>query len=189
MRGDRFVIPTSLKAELINISHLAHQGIVRTKQRLRELYWWPAMDRMVEEIIRNCSVCQASDKTAYVRTPPLQPVTLPESPWKKLSIDITGPFEKASQAYRYAIVLIDYYSKWPEIAFTRAITTDSVCTMLNSIFAREGLPDEIVSDNGKQFTSTEFETYLEARGIRHIRTSLYHPQANGLVERFNRVLN
>ncbi len=60
--------------------------------------------------------------------------------------------------------------------------------MLDSIFAREGLPNEIVSNNGTQFVSAEFESYLSKRGIKHIRTSLYHPQANGLIERFNRVL-
>ena len=83
---------------------------------------------------------------------------------------------------------MDYYSKWPEIAFTTDATSHSVISMLDSIFAREGLPDEIITDNGSQFVSTEFETYLSQRGIKHIRTSLYHPQANGLVERFNRVL-
>ena len=106
----------------------------------------------------------------------------------KLAIDICGPFDNGPQNCRFAIVLMDYYSKWPEIAFTTDATSHSVISMLDSIFAREGLPDEIVTDNGIQFVSTEFETYLSQRGIKHIRTSLYHPQANRLLERFNRVL-
>ena len=188
MRGDRFVIPAALQPELISIAHQGHQGIVRTKQRLRECYWWPGMDRMIEQQVRHCAACQASDKTAFTRTPPLQPVPLPENPWQKVAIDICGPFDYGPQKCRFAIVLMDYYSKWPEVAFSHYATTQSVCSMLDSIFAREGLPNEIVTDNGSQFVSTEFEAYLSSRGIKHIRTSLYHPQANGLVERFNPVL-
>ena len=116
----------------------------------------------------------------------MQPV--PAEPWHKLAIDICGPFEYGPQECRFAIVVMDYYSKWPEIAFSANVTSQSVCSMLDSIFAREGLPNEIVSDNGAQFVSAEFESYLSKRGIKHIRTSLYHPQANGLIERFNRVL-
>ena len=82
---------------------------------------------------------------------------------------------------------MDYYSKWPEVAFSHYATTQTVCSKLDSILAREGLPNEIVTDNGSQFVSTEFEAYLSSRGIKHIRTLPYHLQANGL-ERFNRVL-
>ncbi|XP_038063014.1 uncharacterized protein K02A2.6-like [Patiria miniata] len=188
LRGDRFVIPTALQSSLITIAHQGHQGIVRTKQRLRDCYWWPGMDKQIEHQVRHCAACQVSDKTAYIRTPPLQPVPLPAHPWQKIAIDICGPFEHGPQNCRFAIVLMDYYSKWPEVAFAADATSHSVCSMLDSIFAREGLPNELVSDNGSQFVSTEFESYLIQRGIKHIRTSLYHPQANGLVERFNRVL-
>ncbi len=135
-----------------------------------------------------CAVCQNSDKTAYTHTLPLQPVTLPAQSWQKLAIDICGPFEYGSQECRFAIVVMDYYSKWPEIAFSANDTSQSVRSMLDSIFAREGLPNEISSDNGTQFVSAEFESYPGKRGIKHIRTSLNHPQANGLIERFNRVL-
>ena len=84
MRGDRFVIPESLQENLISRAHEAHRGIVRCK-RLRDCYWWPCMDRMVEEAIRNCYTCQTNDKTARPRTAPLQPVPLPEGPWQKLA--------------------------------------------------------------------------------------------------------
>ena len=63
MRGNRFVIPLALQPGLIAIAHQGHQGIVRTKQRLRACYWWPGMDKQTEHQIRHCAACQASDKT------------------------------------------------------------------------------------------------------------------------------
>ena len=74
MRGERCVIPAQLHNKLISAAHAAHQGIVRTKQRLRELFWWPAMDKAVEEAIATCDLCQTSDKVGKTRNTPLQPV-------------------------------------------------------------------------------------------------------------------
>ena len=88
----------------------------------------------------------------------------------------------------YAIVLVDYYSKWVELAFVPEVTSKSVITFLSQVFAREGLPSEIVTDNGTQFVSHEFESYLANLHIRHLKSSLYYPRANGEVERWNRVL-
>lgn len=188
LRGERFVIPVRLQPLVITNAHSAHQGIVRTKLRIRELYWWPAIDKLVEQMIRDCNTCQNSDKVTKTSPAPLQPVPFPNKPWEKLGIDITGPFELAPQDCRYAIVVIDYHSKWPEIAFSRNVTSKSIIEMLKSLFAREGTPADIVTDNGSQFVSGEFESFLTNLGIKHSKSSLYYPQANGEVERFNRVL-
>ncbi|XP_054759514.2 uncharacterized protein K02A2.6-like [Lytechinus pictus] len=187
-RGNRVVIPKSLQAILITNAHSAHQGIVRTKQRLRDIYWWSCMDRMVEDAIHNCSLCQSSDKVSNTRNTPLQSVPLPDGPWKKIGIDITGPFNTTQPSYKYAIVAIDYYSKWPEVAFVSEVTTHSVITFLTQVFAREGIPSEVVTDNGVQFVSSEFEDFLKKLGISHSKASLYYPRSNGEVERWNRVL-
>ncbi len=85
---------------------------------------------------------------------PLQPV--PSAPWDKLSIDIVGPFETAAWNCRYALTLTDYYSKWPEVAFTASVETKQVTAFLNSVFSRYGNPATIVSGNGPQFTSPVF---------------------------------
>ena len=185
-RGDRVVIPSACQSKLITVAHSAHQGIVRTKQRLRQEYWWPSIDRMVEDAIHHCSACQMSDKVARCHNTPLQSVELPSGPWEKLAIDITGPFK--SHEYKYAVVVIDYYSKWPEVAFMSEVTSSSIIRFLTQLFAREGLPSEIVSDNGVQFVSTEFKQFLQRLNITHCKSSLYYPRANGEVERWNRVL-
>ncbi|CAM4584129.1 unnamed protein product [Lepidochelys kempii] len=128
------------------------------------------------------------DKTAVTCTPPLQPFPLPESAWEKVVIDIVGPFDTAPGDCRYAITLIDYFSKCPEVAFTSQISSTTVIKFLSSVFSREGNPKELISDNGSQFTSLEFETFLAQRNILHRKSSLYYPQANGEIERFNRSL-
>lgn len=109
-------------------------------------------------------------------------------PWEKVGLDIVGPFELGTRDCRYAITLVDYYSKWPEIAFTINVTTDAVTDFLSTTFSRFGNPVEFVTDNGVQFTSLTFADFLAIRNIKHVRTSLYFPQANGAVERMNRVL-
>ena len=115
-KEERVVIPFTLIPKIVKFAHEGHQGIVRTKQRLRQLYWWPKMDDIVMQMVKDCEVCQNHDKSARVRTGPMQPVSLPTSSWKKLAIDIVGPDNTAPRDCRFAITLIDYYSKWPEVA-------------------------------------------------------------------------
>lgn len=146
------------------------------------------MDHDVHSIIVSCFTCQSCDKTARMCPAPLPPVDLPDSPFQKVAIDIVGPFEKATHDCRFAMTMVDYYSKWPEVTFTSNVTTDTVTNFLASVFAREGNPLTLISDNGPQVTSTAFADFLAERGIKHIHSSVYWPQANGAVERWNRVL-
>nr|XP_055032791.1 uncharacterized protein K02A2.6-like [Misgurnus anguillicaudatus] len=184
----RQLVPVALRKQLVDLAHETHQGVVRTKQRLRDLYWWPGMDMLVQDSISACVTCQMNDKSAKTHAAPLQPVSLPDGPWQKVGIDIVGPFESANWDCRYAVTLIDYYTKWPEVAFTHSITTTAVTTFLSAVFARFGNPTELISDNGTQFTSSEFTEFLAVRDITHRKVSLYYPQANGAIERWNRVL-
>ena len=91
----RVVVPREIQPKLIQIAHDTHQGIVRTKQRLRELYWWPGMDAAVETAIKSCVTCTQHDKTAIVRASPLNPVSLPNAAWEKLAVDFVGPYLRA----------------------------------------------------------------------------------------------
>ncbi|KAL7879761.1 hypothetical protein SRHO_G00020150 [Serrasalmus rhombeus] len=183
----RVVVPATLQPKFIQLAHDTHQGIVRTRQRLRDLYWWPGMNLQVENAIKTCTTCLQHDKTAITHTAPLHPVPIPTAAWEKVAIDIVGPFHHAVHDCRYAVTLIDYYSKWPEVAFASEVTSATVITFLSVVFSREGNPREVVSDNGPQFISSEFESFLAMRDIKHCRSAVYFPQANGEIERFNRV--
>lgn len=155
-RGTWLVVPGDLRESLIRIAHEGHQGMVRTKKRLREIYWWPKMDLSVANKISACQLCLSLDKTAKTSTPPLQHVPLP---WDKLAIDIVDPFKTAVWDCLYALTLIDYYSKWPEVAFTGSVATKQVTSFLTSVFNRHSNPTTIMSDNGPQFTSPEVPSW------------------------------
>ena len=174
MRGtDRLIVP--LRPRVIDLAHEGHQGLVRTKQRLCELYWWPQMDNYVYNMTASCVSCQYTDKTTKTAPAPLIPVDLPNGPWEKVGIDITGPFNQATWDCHYATTLV-------------TVTTEVDIQFLATVFGWEGNPSYLVSDNGCQFTSHTFANFLREREIKHLHSSVYYPRANGAIERFNRVL-
>ncbi|UYV66549.1 hypothetical protein LAZ67_4002023 [Cordylochernes scorpioides] len=175
----KILVPVSLRNKLLSFSHKAHQGMVRTKQRLRESYWWPGMDKDVEDLVTNCWVCKNRDKRLKSIRVPITPVERPANPWTKLGLDIVGPFIDTEIGFRFAITLIDYTSKWPEVFCTNKTTSKVIINFLEDVFSREGFPREIVTDNGTPFISEEFEDFLGSNGIKHIRTANYHPACNG----------
>ncbi|UYV80805.1 K02A2.6-like, partial [Cordylochernes scorpioides] len=184
----KILVPVSLRNKLLSFAHKAHQGMVRTKQRLRESYWWPGMDKDVEDLITNCWVCKNHDKRLKSIRVPITPVERPANPWTKLGLDIVGPFIDSEIGFRFAITLIDYTSKWPEVFCTNKTTSKVIINFLEDVFSREGFPREIVTDNGTPFISEEFEDFLRSNGIKHILTANYHPACNGEVENFNKTL-
>lgn len=137
----------------------------------------------MEALLKVCA-CRQNEKSAVTHNAPLHPVPLPVAAWEKVGIDIVGPFDTASRHCRFAVMLVDYYSKWPEVAFVAHINTATIIYFLTAIFSREGNSRELVNDNGTQFTSAEFKE----RQILHLRASVYYPQANGDIEWFKRVL-
>ncbi|XP_043198714.1 uncharacterized protein K02A2.6-like [Amphibalanus amphitrite] len=90
-RGERLVVPETLRERVLRNAHEGHQGVVRTKQRLRAQFWWPRLDREVREQLRGCQVCSQHDEHVRREKPPLQPIPLPEGPWERLMVDIIGP--------------------------------------------------------------------------------------------------
>lgn len=107
----------------------------------------------------------------------MQPLEFPVGPFQHVAVDIVSPFEQGTYDCRFAITLIAYFSKFPEVAFASSAITDTVIAFLISIFARERNPCAITTDNGPQFTSTAFVDFIRERNIKHIKTSVYHPQA------------
>ena len=81
------------------------------------------------------------------------------------------------------LVAVDAYSKWPEVIPMQKTTAAATVTVLRNLLARQGLPFTVVTDNGPQFRSTEFQTFMQSNGIKHYRTAPYHPQSNGAAER------
>jgi hypothetical protein len=188
LRGCRVIIPPPLRSTLMELAHEGHPGIARMKAKCREAVWWPGIDADVERFVRDCVPCVVSGKSVRPSPGPLHPVPLPSGPWRKLSLDIAGEFVAAPRAHRYMLVAIDYFSKWPEARTVEYVTSSAVINFLTTLFDRFGLVEEVVTDNGPQFISNEFTSFLVSLGIRHSRSALYSPQSNAEVERFNRVM-
>ena len=115
---------------------------------------------------------------------PLKMTEIPKTAWETLAIDLKGLFPTGE----HILVVIDYRSRYPAIAILKSITSQTVIKALTKIFSNFGYPDQITSDNGKQFTSTEFKNYLKLHGIKLRVVTPYWPSANGEVERFNHTL-
>lgn len=103
-------------------------------------------------------------------------------------MDILGPILDALGVPKYAIVVVDRFSKWPEIEICETADTDEILAFLTIVFLREGIPRMITSDNGPQFTSEKWNAFMKRSGIQTKHTPVYHPAGNGLAERFNRVI-
>ncbi|PIK55538.1 hypothetical protein BSL78_07543, partial [Apostichopus japonicus] len=177
-RGEKVVVPTGLTSIIVSMAHEGHQGMVRTKQRIRKLYWWPGMDNQVTTMVKHCATCNLADKSVSTRVAPMQPVPLQNVVGTNWDWTLVGPDETAPLGCRFAITLIDYKSKWPEVAFTDTVTSSTVIEFLLTVFSREGYPKEIVTDHGVQFTSHEFKEFLRSRNIVHRMSAIYHPQGN-----------
>ncbi len=155
---------------------------------LRESYWWPLMSVQVEDLVTRCLGCQFSEKSSPPAGIPKIVVPWPEVCWTKVGINIAGPFANAPQNQHYIVTAIDYMSNYPECRLTSDIHSSKLIDWLEDLFAHHGNPNQLVSDNGLQFTSAEFTIFLKSHGVEHVRTAVYNPSENGLVEVFNRVL-
>ncbi|CAI2738846.1 unnamed protein product [Dicrocoelium dendriticum] len=121
--------------------------------------------------------CQQASKMPPHQSPvPWHP---PAKPWSRVHIDYAGPIDGISY-----LVVVDAYSKWPEVVAVNPPTASATLTCLQRIFSQHGLPEVLVSDNGTQFTSSVFEDFCRRHCIEHLRSPPYHPQSNGQAERF-----
>ena len=110
---------------------------------------------------------------------PLHPWVWPEAPWKRIHVDFAGPF----QGHTFFIA-VDAYSKWSEAVIMTTTISEKTIEILRSMFAQHGLPEQLVSDNGPQFTSTEFAEFLKGNQIKHTMSAPNNPASNGLAKRF-----
>jgi transposase InsO family protein len=180
LRGHRLYIPGKMRQRILKLAHEGHQGIVKTKQRLRSKVWWFTMDKDVEEFCKHCHGCQIV--APFEHPEPLQPTALPTGAWKDIAIDYLGPFNNGKNI----LVVVDYYSRFIEAVFTTSTTATTTINILEEIFCRFGYPESLRADQAPQFAGSEMRDYCFANGIRLVSTTPRHPQANGEVERQNR---
>lgn len=180
-------LPKSFREIAFKALHeMSHPGIRTTRKMITEKYFWPAMNRDVSEWTRCCISCQRAKVHRHTKTPLVQ---FPESRrFEHIHVDIVGPLAP-SEGYRYLVTMIDRCTRWPEAVPVSDITAETVARVIyDTWITRFGCPLRISTDQGRQFESSLFQKLMNKLGVSRIRTTAYHPQSNGLVERFHRTL-
>ena len=186
------VIPRSLRETTLKEAHgsvtSGHFGVKRTLQRLRKCCYWVGMRRDAQEWCRTCEACIRKKGPVSRSQGPLQIVSV-GAPMERVAVDIAGPFPVSAAGNRYIVVLIDYFSKWPEAFPVPNQEAETVARVLvDGVFCRFGVPEEMHSDQGRNFESILFRECCQLLGVRKTRTTPLHPESDGMVERFNRTL-
>ena len=144
--GIRVVIPGKLQERVLEELHDGHLGVVKMKALARSYVWWPNISGQLEELAKGCDGCQLNQRMPTKA--PLHPWEWATAPWQRLHIDYAGPFQNSM-----FLVVVDAHSKWPEVIPMSSTTTSKTIEVLRDLFARLGIPEQIVSDNGPQFVS------------------------------------
>lgn len=175
MWGHKVVIPSKFRADLLEELHSSHMGIVKMKALARSYFWWPGLDKEIENLAKSCNLCLGS-----ADSPPKSVLHVwqwPEGPNKRLHADFCGPIN----GFMY-LIITDAYSKWVGIKEMTDITVENTIKMLREYFCVWGLPESLVTDNGPTFTSETFQEFLRENCVKHHRTAPYHPASNGAAE-------
>ncbi|KAK3750477.1 hypothetical protein QZH41_018118 [Actinostola sp. cb2023] len=173
-KGDRLVIPKSMRKSIKKELHSSHSGIDGCLRRARESVYWPGMSSEIKEWISTCETCREYE-TAQPKEP-LMSHEIPERPWEKVGIDIL-----TFQGTDY-LVTVDYYSNYWEIDRLENTKSATAIRKLKAHFARFGIPSILVSDNGPQFTSDSFRKFTRDWDIEHTPSAPYNSQSNGKAE-------
>ena len=174
-KRQQLVVPLALRKELIECTHATHIGMEGCVRRARDTLYWPRMSAEIKDFVGKCDICLAhrSNQTKE----PLQHHELVTRPWSKVGADLL------ELDNRSLLVVSDYFSNFIEVAnVTQNPTSRKVIKALQDIFARFGIPDTLVTDNGSQFTSAEFKVFAKTWQFEHVTSSPRYPQSNGKAE-------
>lgn len=189
---EKIVVPMEFQKEIMVRFHdhklAAHMGIEKTLANIRNKYFWPKMARDVRTHVTNCLIC-AKRKAAKACKAPLQPFPIAEYLWQRVAMDIVGPVIESYRGSKYILVLMEYVTRYV-IAFPLKDTTAQtiVKKLIKHVITKEGIPAQILTDQGSNFQSETMAELCKQLGTKQIRTTSYHPQTDGAVERFNQTL-
>ena len=188
----QLVVPEQQRLKVLTVAHegllSGHCGIRRTTERVLSNFYWPGVNSDISRHVRSCEVCQKMSPKGNCKAP-LVSMPVIQEPFKRVSVDLIGPIVPCTErGHRYILTVIDYATRYPEAVALKAIDTVTVAEALVEIYTRLGFPEQVQSDRGTQFLSDCMKEVERLLSIKHIATSPYHPQCNGLVEHFNGTL-
>ncbi|CAN2390102.1 K02A2.6-like [Pristimantis euphronides] len=193
LRERQLIVPYQFREELLRVAHeiplAGHLGVGKTKSRLAQHFYWPHMGTDVANYCRSCITCQKVGKSGPAPKAPLIPLPVIEEPFQRVAVDLIGPLAVPSTSgKRLILTVVDYATRYPEAIALSSIRADKVADALLGIFSRVGFPREMLTDQGTQFMSNLMQCLCKRIQVQHMRASPYHPQTNGLCERFNGTL-
>ena len=147
------------------------------KSVARSHFWWKGLDQEIETLVKSCLTCQAVKSAPALA--PLHPWVWPNAPWRWILIDFAGLF-----LGKMFLIVMDAHSKWPEVIVMPSTTSQTTIETLQILFSHYGLQEQVISDNGPQFTLDEFAQFMQGNRIKNILCVPFHPASNGLEEWF-----
>ncbi|KAL0199468.1 hypothetical protein M9458_008008, partial [Cirrhinus mrigala] len=182
------VVPRTKTETVIELAHAhpmaSHLRATNTTQCIRDHFHWPGLDAEVKRYCQACATCQ---RTSPKLPPPSPLIPLPiiEVPFERIGMDLVGPLPKSARGHEHVLVIVDYATRYPEAIPLRKATAKSIAKELFLLCTRVGIPGEILTDQGTPFMSRLMANLCRLLQVKQLRTTVYHPQTDGLVERFN----
>jgi hypothetical protein len=188
----KIVVPAKLRKEILVRFHdhklAAHQGIEKTIAKIRAKYFWPKLAKDVRIHIINCLTC-AKRKVAGTCKAPLQPFPIAEYIWQRMAMDIVGPVPVSQKGNNHILVMLEYVTRYAIAVPLKSTTAQTIIRkFIKHVVNEEGIPSEILTDQGTNFMSNAMKEMCTQLGIKQLRTTIYHPQTDGAVERVNRTI-
>ena len=189
----RPVVPKPLRAQVFHSLHdLYHPGVTASRRLVKARYFWSNLDKEVRELVQNCVNCQRVKIGRHTKAPLAEFSNMPTARFQFVHVDIVGPLPVASidgVVFPYLLTAIDRATRWVEAIPLSKIDARSVAdAFVSTWISRFGVPLTVVTDRGRQFESEFFQALGQAVGFARVRTTAYHPQSNGFVERVHRTL-
>ncbi|GBN91988.1 Retrovirus-related Pol polyprotein from transposon 412 [Araneus ventricosus] len=188
----QLILPKSRIPEVLRETHDSisggHFGVMKTLSKTRERFYWDRLRADVENWCRECHACGARKGPKTRTKGRLQRYNV-GAPFERMALDILGPFPVTTKGNRYVLVLMDYFTKWPEAIPIPDQEASTVAEeLVRSWISCYGVPMILHSDQGTNFNSALFTKLCELLGILKTRTTALHPESDGMVERFNRTI-
>ena len=173
LKGEKIILPEALWQLAVDKAHQGgHPGITRMKSRIRNHFWIPGLNELVEKKVQSCRTCQLY--TRKTTKEPIAPQRTNDSSWEEVSVDLFGPLPDK----RHVLVVQDTMSRFPAASIVPTTAAQPVLKALDKIYTSYGHPERHRTDNGPPFNSQEFKRYSASKGIEHVESYPYHPQGN-----------
>ena len=189
----QLIVPQQYRTLVMKLAHesvmAGHLAIKRTMQKVLSEFYWPGINSDIKRFCQSCDICQRTIPKGKIVKAPLGKMPRIDEPFRRVTTDFIGPLKPVTyNKNRYILTLVDYVTRYPEAVPLASIDTETVAEALVSIFSRVGIPNEVLTDMGTQYTSAVMKEVSRLLSFKQLVTTSYHPICNGLVERFNQTI-